>query len=99
MDVCVDPEETIEEQEKRVMKYNEVGDRHFTEEGSVADISIDLVVQARAKISENKVNGPEDSIMSDGDQTDATKRKSTRSQDAFKIALGSWKMPPGRGRV
>ena len=62
----MDPEETIEEQQKRMLKYKEDGDRHFiTEHGRVVEISIVLVLQARAKMSENKVNGPEDSIVSE----------------------------------
>ena len=60
----VDIEETIEEQEKRILRYKEDGDRHFAEEGRVAEITIDLVLPARAKVAENKVNGPEDSIAS-----------------------------------
>ena len=62
----MDPEETIDEQQRRMPKYKEDGDRHFvTEHGRVAEITIDLVLQARAKMSENKVNGPEDSIVSE----------------------------------
>ena len=41
------------------------GDRHSTEEGRVAEITIDLVLQARAKMAESKVNVPEDSIVSE----------------------------------
>ena len=47
------------------MEYKGGGDRHFTEDETVAEISTDLVLQTRAKISENKVNGPEDSIASE----------------------------------
>ena len=39
--------------------------RHFTEQGRVAEITIDLVSHARAKMSENKVIGPQDSIVSE----------------------------------
>ena len=46
------------------MKCKEDGDRHFLEEGRVAEITMDLVSQARAKMAENKVNGPEDSVVS-----------------------------------
>ena len=31
-------------------------------EGRTAEITVDLVLQARAKMSENKVNGPDDAI-------------------------------------
>ena len=55
----------IEEQEKRIMKYKKSGENHFTEERSVPEITIELVLQARAKMADNKVNGPEDSTVSE----------------------------------
>ena len=61
--VHVDPEETTDEQKKWIMKYKEDGDRHFTEQGRVAEITVDLVLQARAKMSENEVDGPEDAVV------------------------------------
>ena len=39
-EVYVDVDETIEEQEKSMVKYKEGGDRHFTEEGRVAEITV-----------------------------------------------------------
>ena len=56
--VHVDPEETTDEQKKWIMKYKE-----FTEQGRVAEITVDLVLQARAKMSENEVDGPEDAVV------------------------------------
>ena len=47
------------------MRYKEHGNRHFTVQGRVAKITIDLVLQARAKMPENKVIGPEDSVVSE----------------------------------
>ena len=41
------------------------GEKHFTEEKSVPEITIELVLQARAKMADNKVNGPEDSTVSE----------------------------------
>ena len=38
---------------------------NFTEEGRTAEITLDLVLQSGAKMSDNKVNGPEDAIVSD----------------------------------
>ena len=46
------------------MKYGNDGDRYFTEDGRVAAITMDLVLQARATMSENSVNRPEDSVAS-----------------------------------
>ena len=40
------------------------GDKHFTEEGRVAEITVDLVPQVRAKMPEDEVNGSGDSIVS-----------------------------------
>ena len=37
----------------------------FTVEGRTAEITVDLVLQARATMSDNKVNGPEDAIVSE----------------------------------
>ena len=37
----------------------------FTEDGRNAEITVDLVLQARANLSDNKVNGPEDAIVSE----------------------------------
>ena len=34
---------------KRITKFKRDGDRHFAEDGRVAEITIDLVLQARAK--------------------------------------------------
>ena len=61
----VDPEETIEGQEQRIEKYKREGDKDFTEHGRTAEITIDFVLQARAKMSEDKVNGPEDATVSE----------------------------------
>ena len=47
-----------EVQEKRIEYFKRKGDRQFTDDGRGAEITIDLVLQARAKMSENKVNGP-----------------------------------------
>ena len=49
-EVYVDLKKTIEEQEKRIMKYKSEGDRHFTE--------------SRREPRPKKVKGPEDSIVS-----------------------------------
>ena len=39
--------------------------QQFTEDGRNAEITVDLVLQARAKLSEHKINGPEDVAVSD----------------------------------
>ena len=41
------------------------GDQQFTEDGRNAEITVVLVLQARAKMSDNKVNGPEDVVVSE----------------------------------
>ena len=43
---------------------NEIN-KQFTVDGRNADITVDLVLQARAKMSDNRVNGPEDKVVSE----------------------------------
>ena len=64
-EVNVHPEDTKEEQEMRILKYQKEGNKQFTEDGRVAEITSDLILQARAKMSKDKVNGPEDSAVSE----------------------------------
>ena len=49
----------------REMRGTEKGANTSTEEGRAAEISVDLVLQARAHMADNKVNGPEDSVVSE----------------------------------
>ena len=64
-EVYTDQDETRDVQEKRIEYFKKKGDTHFTEDGRGAEITVDLVLQARAKMSENKVNGPEDAVVSE----------------------------------
>ena len=52
-------------QEKNIEYFRKKGDWHFTEDGRGSEITRDLVLQARAKMSENKFNGPEDPVVSE----------------------------------
>ena len=63
--VHTDQEQTREARVKSIEYFKKEGDWHFTEDGRGAEITIDLVLQARAKMSENKVNGPEDATVSE----------------------------------
>ena len=63
--VHTDMEETKEEQENRIEYFWKEGNQQFTEDGRNVEITVDLVLQARAKLSENKVNGLEDAIVSE----------------------------------
>ena len=56
-------EETKEVQEKQLNISEKKGNLQFTENGRNAEITVDLVLQVRAKLSENKVNGPEDALV------------------------------------
>ena len=58
-------EETKEEQENSIENFWKKGNQQFTEDGRTAEITVELVLQASAKMSENKVNGPEDVILSE----------------------------------
>ena len=64
-EVDTDQEETREAQEKRIEYFRKAGDQHFTDDGRGAEITVDLVLQARAKMADNKVNGPEDTVVSE----------------------------------
>ena len=63
--VYTDQEETGETQKKRIEYFTKKGDRHLTDEGRGAEITVDSVLQARAQLSENNVNGPEDASVSE----------------------------------
>ena len=54
------PEETIEAQDYRLKKDKKDVDRHFTEEGRVAEITIDLGISGKRQDGRKQVNGPED---------------------------------------
>ena len=40
-------------------------DQEFTKDGRGAEITIDLILQARTQVWDNEVNGPEDAVVSD----------------------------------
>ena len=60
-----DQDETKEVQENRIEYFKKKGEQQFTKEGRTAEITVDLMLQARAKMSNNKVNGLEDAIVSE----------------------------------
>ena len=62
-EVYTDQDETREVQEKRIEYYRKKGDRQCTDDGRGSEITVDLVLQAKAEMSENKVNGPEDAVV------------------------------------
>ena len=55
-------QEKCKKNELNILKRKVTGTSRKTEEDQ---ISVDLVLQARAKMSENKVNGPEDALVSE----------------------------------
>ena len=63
-EVHTDLQETKEVQENRIDYFKKKGYQQFTMDGRNAEITVDLVLQARAKMSDNKVNGPEDAVVS-----------------------------------
>ena len=60
-----DQEATREVQENRIEYFKKMGDQQFTVNGRRAEITVDLVLQTRAKMSDNKVKGPEDTVVSE----------------------------------
>ena len=85
-EVFADHEETRRVQEKRIDCLRKNGDRHFTDDGRRVEIPIDLVLQARAKMSENKVNGPADAVVSEMTNSCHKREIFTSSRSAFKNA-------------
>ena len=65
VEVCTDLEETKEAQEGIIEYFKKEGNLQLTEEGRSAEITVALVLQAGAKLSDNKVNGPEEAIVSE----------------------------------
>ena len=63
--MCTDQDVTRDVQKKRIKHFKKRGDQHFTVYGRRAEITVDLVLQAKAKMSENKVTGPEDAVVSE----------------------------------
>ena len=64
-EVYTDQEETREVQENRIECFKKKGDQQFRVDGRQAEITVDLVFQAKAKMSDNKVNRPEDTVASE----------------------------------
>ena len=56
-------DETVEVHKERIMKFKKTGDRDFTEEGRVAEITVDLVLRAKARMA--KDSGLEDSVFAE----------------------------------
>ena len=50
---------------KRIECKKKKGDQQFTEDRHNAEITYDLVLQAKGKLSDNNVNGSEDAIVSE----------------------------------
>ena len=84
--VFSDPDETREVQEGRIEYFKMEGDQHFTDEGEGQRLRLTWC-QARAKRSENKVNGPEDAVVSEMIKQ-LLKEKNTSSRSVFTNA--SW---------
>ena len=64
-EVYTDQHETREVQEKRIEHFKKKGDRHFTDDGRGAEITVDLVLLAKAQMSKNKFNGQEDAVVTE----------------------------------
>ena len=60
-----DQEETREVRENRIEYFKKKGDQQFTADGRKAEVTVDLFLQVRAKMADNKVNGPEDAVVSE----------------------------------
>ena len=52
-------------QEDRIEHFKKIGDQQLTVDGRNAEITVDMVLQARNKMSDSEVNGPEDAVVSE----------------------------------
>ena len=52
-------------QEQGIEYFKKKGDRQFTDDGNRGEITVDVMLQDRAKMFENKVKGPEDAFESE----------------------------------
>ena len=64
-EVFLDLEESREVQTQRIEYFKRTGDQHFTKNGLLAEITNDLVLHIRARMSQIKVNGPEDAVVNE----------------------------------
>ena len=55
--------ETFLQQEERIDNYKK--EINFTEEGRTVEITVDLELRARTSMAEERVNGQEDSVMTE----------------------------------
>ena len=58
-------DDATEMQGERIKKCKAEGDRHFTEEGRIVEITVDLVFTARARMAEERVTWLEDSVVAE----------------------------------
>ena len=92
-EVYTDQEETREVEENRLEFFKKKGDQQFTVERRNAEITVGLVLQARANMSD-KVNGPKDAVVSEMIKQ-LPKRRSLQLQGVSKNASwapSSWKI-------
>ena len=64
-EVYTDREKTREVQEKKIEYFKKKGDRQFTMDGRQAEVTVDLVLRAWTKMSDNRISGPEDAMVSE----------------------------------
>ena len=50
---------------KKIEYFKKKGDREFTMVGRQAEVTVDLVLRASAKMSDNKISGPKDAMVSE----------------------------------
>ena len=78
---------------ERIMTLNTAGERHFTEDGRIAENSFELVLRARAKMAEaGRLNLR-------GDDQGAPRNSVMRLRGASKSASCDRKEPPTHGEL
>ena len=88
-----DLEETKEAQESRIEYFRKNGNQHFTEEGRNAEITVDLVLQARAKLSDDKEKRTRGRDRERDDQKDAHGKIYTIARCCQERFMARWNPP------
>ena len=56
---------TMKERRRRCSCRELPTNKHFSEDGRKVEITVDIVLMAKAHIAESKVNGPEDTVVAE----------------------------------
>ena len=81
-EVYDDKEETAEKHEERIMKFKTIGDKHFTEEVVMDEITMELVFRAWSRMAEGNSQSAR-GLHCRGDDQGSPARKSLRNYEVL----------------